>query len=262
MSISRSHTRNATLIDSLRELLNDDTRTAINLSEIYLDSERCPSGMIPCDESKETCPSPEFRVEPGIYTKAGNRCYTKQGVQRTRKLSEDDKKVAVKGLRALVIEVSKLRDMNTEIDRILEEGSKKSDEADAPDIPSSKYTKRGTKDDELKSLEENPVEVNPEKIEKLQVTPRSTIRTVLKGVLGVGVVSLIAYGLSSLGLSELIDANLTTEAWNRVYPYLQKYVSPETLTSLTSAVSAALDSASTAFIGGESSDSEDEYKVY
>jgi hypothetical protein len=122
MSISRSHSENARLIASLKDLLedNEDTsRTSRVSGEIYLPGDKCPSGMIPCDESSDVCPSEEYRVEPGIYNKKGHRCYTKQGVRRARTLSKDDKNVAVKGLRALVIEVAKLRDMNTEIDKIL-----------------------------------------------------------------------------------------------------------------------------------------------
>jgi hypothetical protein len=123
MSISRSHDKNSRLIEGLSRLLqgyeNGEERTATIGKEIYLPGETCPSGLVACDESKQECPGEEFRVEPGIYTSKGMRCYTRQGVARARELSREDKDTAVKGLRALVVEVAKLRDMNTEIDKIL-----------------------------------------------------------------------------------------------------------------------------------------------
>ena len=88
---------------------------------IYLPFESCPSGLVACDESKGKCPSDEYAVNPPIYTSEGHRCYTKQGVARSR-LSDKDKDVVVKGVRALVANIARLRDANVELDRILKEG--------------------------------------------------------------------------------------------------------------------------------------------
>lgn len=89
---------------------------------IYLPFEACPSGLVACDESMGNCPSDEYAVNPPIYTTEGHRCYTKQGVARSR-LSSKDKDVVVKGIRALVANVAKLRDANVELDRIIKEGA-------------------------------------------------------------------------------------------------------------------------------------------
>ena len=89
---------------------------------IYLPFDSCPSGLVPCDESMGNCPSDEYAVNPPIYTTEGHRCYTKQGVARSR-LSSKDKDVVVKGIRALVANVAKLRDANVELDRIIKESA-------------------------------------------------------------------------------------------------------------------------------------------
>jgi hypothetical protein len=129
MSISRSHDKNARLIEGLSRLLqgyeNGEERSASIGKEIYLPGDTCPSGLVACDESKQECPGEEFRLEPGIYTNRGVRCYTRQGVARSRELSSQDKDTAVKGLRALVVEVAKLRDMNTEIDKMFASSANK-----------------------------------------------------------------------------------------------------------------------------------------
>ena len=89
---------------------------------IYLPFESCPSGLVACDESMGNCPSDEYAVNPPIYTTEGHRCYTKQGVARSR-LSSQDKDVVVNGIRALVGNIAKLRDVNRELDEIIKKGA-------------------------------------------------------------------------------------------------------------------------------------------
>jgi hypothetical protein len=60
------------------------------------------------------CPEDEDTGTP-LYTSDGLRCYTKIGIYKAR-LTSQDKSTIVDGVRDLVSELAKLRNINTELD--------------------------------------------------------------------------------------------------------------------------------------------------
>jgi hypothetical protein len=89
---------------------------------IFLPNKTCPAGLTPCDPNEGPCPSDEFALNPPIYTQDGFRCYTKEGVRKSR-LSMGDKNVVVTGVRALVEQLSSMRDVNNELDKLIKNPS-------------------------------------------------------------------------------------------------------------------------------------------
>ena len=85
---------------------------------IFLPNKTCPAGLIACDPNEGSCPSDDHALNPPIYTQDGLRCYTKQGVRKSR-LSDGDRDVVVTGVRALVEQLSTLRDVNNQLDKMV-----------------------------------------------------------------------------------------------------------------------------------------------
>ena len=134
----RSKSKNLSLIQDLHELLGshfavDRSKTASEDS-IFLPDDTCPTGMMPCDESTDACPTEDERMEPAIYNASGLRCYTSAGVKRsrTKSLSAQDKTVVKDGLRALVVETARLREMHAAIDDLLTKKRKATAEGAEP----------------------------------------------------------------------------------------------------------------------------------
>lgn len=163
----QSSKNNARLIKGLQDLLGkhyDVKRGKKPTDEpIFLENESCPTGMMPCDESMEACPDEDHRMEPSIYNSEGIRCYTSAGVSRARdkSMSSRDRGVVVDGLRALVVEVAKLRDMNSEIDRAVTNAYRNQDSTKWLEAMAGAYGS---------ALEDYPVENIPEAVRHMDAT--------------------------------------------------------------------------------------------
>ena len=87
------------ILQELSELLSDYskyedyTKTRSEASRyagqvITVDGDKCPSGTVVCDPTKEDCPSDEVALQPAIYTSKG-RCYSKVNVNEVRRNKKD-----------------------------------------------------------------------------------------------------------------------------------------------------------------------------
>jgi hypothetical protein len=134
------------LIQELQKLLNKHFETASGRNPnaanlpIFLPNKSCPSGLIPCDPNEGSCPDEDFALNPPIYTQDGLRCYTKEGVRKSR-LSNGERAVVVTGVRALVEQLATLRDTNAQLDKAISRSVGKSDPQgsdDSYEIPEQK----------------------------------------------------------------------------------------------------------------------------
>lgn len=116
---------NTELINELQKLLGKHFSSAAVRSPnaanlpIFLPNKTCPSGLVPCDPSEGSCPDEDSALNPPIYTQDGLRCYTKEGVRKSR-ISDGDRSVVVTGVRALVEQLATLRDTNVELDKAID----------------------------------------------------------------------------------------------------------------------------------------------
>jgi hypothetical protein len=82
--------------------------------EILVPSDECPAGLVACDEVEMarrggSCPPEADAPHPAIFNNKGNRCYTHQGVSRSRsKLSSSERRTLTKNVRSLVLAAAKL----------------------------------------------------------------------------------------------------------------------------------------------------------
>jgi hypothetical protein len=81
---------------------------------LFLPGEQCPTGLVPCDSSTETCP--DVGLWPKIYNSKGLRCYSRENVAHKKSMTKEDAQSAVKGIRALVEEVSKTQRLMAELE--------------------------------------------------------------------------------------------------------------------------------------------------
>ena len=105
------------LLDGYSEKSLSRSRGKTSMNPIYLPDKKCPAAMSTCEG--DACPPEELTMDPPIYTADSKRCYADVNIRHAKKLSKEDKDTAVKGIRALVVEVAKLRDLNAEMDKAL-----------------------------------------------------------------------------------------------------------------------------------------------
>lgn len=68
--------------------INDESLSLLRAKDedpVFLDTESCPTGLIPCNPATEVCPDAKYAPHPPMFNSRGEQCFDRRTVQHERK---------------------------------------------------------------------------------------------------------------------------------------------------------------------------------